>query len=71
METTPQTSDHAAGRVISRSEYEAKRLHGYAGIAVEDEAAALWRECSPWWDGKYWLMFPSRAGVALGPVNVR
>lgn len=59
-------------RTLTRAEYDAKARGGYAGhIDREDEAANIWRQIYPDWDGKRWAMGTDTEGPYFDPINVR
>ncbi|WP_331765168.1 hypothetical protein [Nocardia sp. NBC_01388] len=59
-------------RTLTRAEYEAKARQGYAGrIDRQDEAANIWRQIYPDWDGKRWAIGDDAEGHYLDPINIR
>ncbi|WP_331765083.1 hypothetical protein [Nocardia sp. NBC_01388] len=59
-------------RTLTRDEYDTKARKGYAGwMEREDQAANIWRELYPDWDGKRWAIGSDPAGTYFDPINIR
>ncbi|MFI6369230.1 hypothetical protein ACIBG0_41800 [Nocardia sp. NPDC050630] len=58
--------------ILQIDEYEAKRLHEYAGTvdSLTAETVARWKSSCPDWKGLHWQMGLGEDGTYLGPVNV-